>query len=166
MPVRPVAVRKSELAKAVLAWLSELRRSGFEIAVLEGLPGAGKTTLLSQLKTEFVSWYLVELDDFLRRPEDQSRPWADIVIDRGAHAALDKWSAEGPTLVEGACAWPVVRRWLAERPANRSVKRAYLKRVTGEGTVTFWDDGEGLAEHARRHEPFFASIYVSGDMEN
>lgn len=54
---------------------------------------------------------------------------------------------------------PVVRRWMAERPASSTVRRAYLKQVTQQGTITFWDHGEGLAEQARRHQPFFASIY-------
>lgn len=143
----------------LLRWLGELRRAGVEIAVLEGLPGAGKTTIMTALKQAFVRWWVIELDDFLQRPEDQGRAWSDIVLERGAGVALSKWSAEGVTLVEGAAAWPVVRSWMEGRDPAPRIARAYLKRVTRLGETIFWDDGEGLLEHAKQHERFFASIY-------
>lgn len=159
MILRTITSSGEELLDAVFGWLSELQRDGIRLAVLEGLPGAGKSTLLEKLKSEFVSWYLIELDDFLRKPEDQGRAWTDLVIERGTLTAIGKWLSEGPTLVEGPAAWPVVREWMAHQGEAPRVARAYFKRVTRYGDVVFWDDGEGLAEHAESHQTFFASIY-------
>lgn len=164
-PGQIIRATDGEIADVVLRWLGELRRAGVELAVLEGLPGTGKSTILSRLKQAFVSWYVVELDDFLHAAEDQSRAWAELVTERGAREAIGKWAAEGVTLVEGAAAWPVVRDWANNLPARPKIARAYLKQVTCHGDVVLWDDGEDLLPHAKRHERFLGSIYEYHGLE-
>ena len=157
---RTVSAPDDQIAEAVGDWLGGLKRAGYGLAVLEGLPGAGKSTIVERLVHEPTCW-IVELDRLLRQPEpDQDRSWADTVIARGAFAAISKEAAHGMTLVEGAAAWPVAQAWMAQQGGEVRVARAYLKAVSRQGGVTFWDAGEGLSEWALRHRRFLGSVYA------
>lgn len=158
-----VTVGNAMIAHAVRRWALDAFAAGAHVAVLEGLPAAGKTTLIRELASD-LPFYIVELDDLLERPELGNDSWVDVVTQRGAHGRIGKWAAEGPTLVEGSAAWPVVNAWRGGR-AEIVTARAYLKAVSRVGDQIFWGAGEGLADHGRGLPRLLRSLYEYHDQE-